>query len=149
MVPQAGTVVIGSVALTPESRKIVRKNMAVCSQDSLLFARSIRDNIWYGNPEPADDEMILKALVDVGLRDWFNDYTDGLDTIIAGESQVSGGQAQRLQLARLFCKNTREYVFLDEACSALDSRNRNLILKHMMRFLAGKTCVWVTHHEVC
>ena len=147
LLPAEGEVYIGSLQLTPATRSAARSRMALCSQDSLLFSRSLRENIWYGNPDPCDDDKILEVLDRVGMSVWYSELSSGLDHhMTAGESQVSGGQAQRLQLARLLCKNTH-YVLLDEALSALDSENRKRILKYLDTYLDGKTTLWITHNS--
>mmetsp|Transcript_10453 Transcript_10453/g.11988 ORF Transcript_10453/g.11988 Transcript_10453/m.11988 type:complete len:395 (+) Transcript_10453:274-1458(+) len=144
--PIEGEVWIGSTRMSSSTKYLIRTEMVMCSQDSLLFARSIRENVWFGNTTPFDDEKIMDVLERVGLGGWLSKQESGLDEVLAtGEHQVSGGQAQRLQLARLLCKNKR-YVLLDEACSALDSENRKRILKELKIYMKNKTTIWVTHN---
>ncbi|CAK8986154.1 ABC transporter B family member 12 (ABC transporter ABCB.12) (AtABCB12) (Multidrug resistance protein 16) (P-glycoprotein 12) [Durusdinium trenchii] len=147
--PSQGTIHFGQVRLEPSTLRGIRKTMAMVCQDSLLFARSLCENVWYGNDE-GDSQMRNKvrfALEQVGLLEWVDSFEDGLEhTLDLNESQVSGGQAQRLQIARLLCKDPA-VVLLDEPLSALDGRNRGLILSHLKEFLAGRTTVWITHND--
>ena len=142
-----GEIWFGSLEMNEDNREVIRDELAFCSQDSLLFARSIRENIWFGNSLDCDDNVILDSLSKVGLSDWLSKQPKGLNTVLTtAEKQVSGGQAQRLQLARLLCKN-KEYYLLDEACSALDSGNRTRIVGHLKRHMKNATVVWITHNS--
>ena len=148
MYPHSGEVRIGNLVMCDKNRAKIRDDMTVCSQESLLFARTIRENVWYGNVEPPDDTMIADALDRVGLSQWaFHEQENGLDTMLArGEGQMSGGQAQRLKIARLLCKD-KQYILLDEPCSALDSKNRNKVVAQLRKYLKQKTAIWITHHD--
>ncbi|GBG32692.1 ABC transporter B family member 3 [Hondaea fermentalgiana] len=119
--------------------------MGFVSQDSKLFARSIRENIWYGNEGSPDDDLIWEVLEQVGLATWVEGLRESLDTVLATERMVSGGQAQRLQIARLLCRKGVHYVLLDECMSALDPSMRAHVTIALQMFLRGKTALVITH----
>ncbi|GBG35169.1 Molybdate ABC transporter ATP-binding protein [Hondaea fermentalgiana] len=119
--------------------------MGFVSQDSKLFARSIRENIWYGNEGSPDDDKIWDVLEQVGLAKWVKELPAGLDTVLATERMVSGGQAQRLQIARLLCRTGVHYVLLDECMSALDPAMRAHVTIALRNFLSDKTALVITH----
>ncbi|GBG16195.1 ABC transporter ATP-binding protein, partial [Hondaea fermentalgiana] len=100
---QSGNVFYGNIALNDLTKHAIRKHMGFVSQDSMLFARTIRENIWYGNAGEPDDSVIWSVLENLGLGSWVHSLDDGLGTVLATERMVSGGQAQRLQIARLLC----------------------------------------------
>ncbi|CAK9044053.1 ABC transporter B family member 2 (ABC transporter ABCB.2) [Durusdinium trenchii] len=147
--PSRGTIHFGDARLRPFTFNAIRQYIAMVSQDSLLFARTIKENVWYGNDEndPHMRDKVCLALHQVGLLDWVNTLEGGIEhSLDLKENQVSGGQAQRLQIARLLCKDPA-VVLLDEPLSALDGHNRSVILSQMKEFLRGRTTVWITHND--
>src|SRR5262249_11822234 len=100
--------------------KSLREHIAVVAQDALLFSSSIRNNLLYARPD-ATDAMLEQALEMTNLGGFLHSLPDGLDTVIGERGfKVSGGQRQRLAIARAFLKDSR-IVVLDEATSAVDS----------------------------
>jgi ATP-binding cassette, subfamily B, putative efflux pump len=124
--------------------KSLRANVSLVSQDALLFSSSIRNNLIYARHD-ATDEMLWQALEMANLRDFVESLPDGLDTIIGERGvKVSGGQRQRLAIARAFLKDSR-IVILDEATSAVDSESENLIHDAMERLMDGRTVFLIAH----
>ncbi|GBG33465.1 ABC transporter B family member 6 [Hondaea fermentalgiana] len=104
--------------------------------------------IYYGSvvlETPPDDSKIWAILEQVGLAKWVESRKQGLDTVLATERMVSGGQAQRLQIARLLCREGLEYVLLDECMSALDPAMRATVTLALRAFLQNKTVLVITH----
>jgi ATP-binding cassette subfamily C protein CydC len=139
--------------VTPDSGSLSAwKDMKIAyvSQEQKLFARTIRKNVTHSvTPEMYSDEDVWSALAQAEIRDWVATLPYGLDTVLEdGEKTVSGGQLQRLHLAHLFCTcKDADFVILDEALSAVDEKNREILTERLQEFLRGKTAVVVTHHS--
>jgi len=124
--------------------KSLREHIALVAQDALLFSTSIRDNLRYARPD-ATDEMLQRALEMANLREFVDSLPRGLDTIIGERGfKISGGQRQRLAIARAFLKDSK-IVILDEATSAVDSVSENQIHKAMERLMDGRTVFLIAH----
>lgn len=126
-----------------------RLKIAYVAQDQKLFARSVRENITYGAVSPVSDKDAWAALKMANINEWVSTLPNGLDEVLEdGESMISGGQLQRLQLAHLFCTGKdANLVLLDEVLSALDHTSRNLLIDRLEIFLRGKTSIVITHHS--
>ncbi len=124
--------------------KSLRESVSLVTQDVLMFSASIRANLLYARPD-ATDEMLWEALELASLRDFVEQMPDRLDTIIGERGfKVSGGQRQRLAIARAFLKDSK-IVILDEATSAVDSQSENLIHEAMERLMEGRTVIMIAH----
>ena len=135
----------GRVIVAGESiPKKIREQVALVMQHNSLFPLSIRDNITCGHD--ISEDRIWEACQNARLTEWIKKLSDGLDTNVGERGgQVSGGQAQRIQIARALCKNA-PVILLDEPASALDQDTGDLVLKALKRLMDGKTVVHVTHH---
>jgi len=142
--PCAGHVFIDSVHLDAVLSSY-RSELAVVFQDSLLFARSIRENVCYGQQTPPTEEQTENALKMAGISEFVFSLPQGLETVLqSGELGLSGGQRQRLQLARLFMRNPR-VVLMDEPSSGLDATTCKHVVASMKQFLAGRTAIIASH----
>jgi subfamily B ATP-binding cassette protein MsbA len=140
----SGRVLIDGRDVRHYTLKSLRDNVSVVAQDALLFSSSIRDNLLYARPD-ASENMLRQALDLANMREFVEDLTAGLDTIIGERGmKVSGGQRQRLALARAFLKDSK-IVILDEATSAVDSESENLIHDAMDRLMEGRTVFLIAH----
>jgi ATP-binding cassette subfamily B protein len=98
--------------------KSLRESVSLVTQEALLFSASVRDNLLYARPN-ATEEALWQALESANLRDFVSSLPDGLDTIIGERGvRVSGGQRQRLAIARALVKHPEIYIF-DDSFSAL------------------------------
>lgn len=123
----------------------LRCQIAFVSQDTTLFAASVRENIAYGDLANASDEQILAALGEANALEFVARLPEGLDTVLREEGDdFSGGQRQRLALARAFLKNS-PVLILDEATSAQDPESESLIQQALQRILDGRTAVIIAH----
>lgn len=139
--PDCGTAVIAGEHF-PER---IRKQVALVMQNNSLFPLSIRDNITCGHNYP--DEMVWAACQNASLVKWIETLPDGLDTNVGERgNQVSGGQAQRIQIARALCKNA-SIILLDEPVSALDPDTGHSVLEALCNLTDGRTVIHVTHHQ--
>lgn len=118
--PQSGKVSYNNVALEDIDLEELRSQIGLVTQDTQLFAGTIRDNLKFVN-EHATDEELMKVLDQVAAQSLMQRADKGLDTVIGeGGVKVSGGEKQRLSIARALLRHPRLLVF-DEATSALDS----------------------------
>lgn len=138
-----GSVTIGGVELSDISEDSLMKNITYISHNSLLFKGTVRDNLLMGNPD-ADDAKLWDALKEVKL-DAFLSEQQGLDTAV-GEagSNFSGGQRQRLSIARALLHDTPIYIF-DEATSNIDVESENDIMELVMELSKTKTIILISH----
>jgi ABC-type multidrug transport system fused ATPase/permease subunit len=139
-----GRVLIDGKDVRHFTLKSLRESVSLVSQDALLFSASVRENLRYARPE-ATDEMMWQALELANLRNFVAELPQQLDTVIGERGvKVSGGQRQRLALARAFLKDSK-IVILDEATSAVDSESENLIHEAMERLMEGRTVFLIAH----
>ncbi len=140
----AGRVLIDGRDARHYTVESLRDSVSLVAQDALLFSASVRDNLLYARPD-ATDEMLWQALELANLRCFVEDLPEGLDTVVGERGvKVSGGQRQRLALARAFLKDSK-IVILDEATSGVDSESENLIHEAMERLMEGRTVFLIAH----
>lgn len=123
----------------------IRKRVAMVMQLPGLFPLSIRENITCGHP--VTEEKVWEAVRAAQLEEWVKELPDGLDSLVGERGgNLSGGQAQRIAVARAFAKDV-PVVLLDEPTSALDGETADALLRAMERLTEGKTVIHVTHRE--
>ena len=123
----------------------IREQVALVMQHNSLLPLSIRENITCGHD--IADETVWDACDNASLTKWIETLPKGLDTNVGERgNQVSGGQAQRIQIARALCKNA-PVVLLDEPVSALDKDTGDSVLDALKKLTDGKTVIHVTHHQ--
>lgn len=128
---------------TVEPRNL-RSHIGVVSQDPVLFATSIRENIRYGNPE-ATDEEVEEAAKQANAHDFITGFRQGYDTIVGERGTlISGGQRQRLAIARAIIKDPAILV-LDEATSALDTVSEKAVQEALERVMHERTVIMIAH----
>ncbi|KAJ3391687.1 ATP-binding cassette permease mdl1 [Entophlyctis sp. JEL0112] len=143
--PDSGSVSIdGHDLKTLDSSHLRDKFIAFVSQEPILFATTIRNNIAYGRPEATDAE-IRRAAEQANALDFIDSFPSGFDTY-TGEKGVaiSGGQKQRVAIARALLKDPR-ILLLDEATSALDASSEVLVQDSMARIVKGRTVITIAH----
>lgn len=138
--PCDGGIIEVNGARKPED---IRKHVAMVMQNPMLFPASIKDNITCGHP--MSDDVIMQACDAAQLSDWIAELPDGLDTFVGERGgKVSGGQAQRIAIARAIAKDA-PVILLDEATSALDDHTSNAVICALENLMKGKTVVSVSH----
>lgn len=142
--PSKGYVTLASVPIA-KIRDFIWDYFGLISQDSYIFAMSIIDNLRIGKIEATESE-IWDVLEAVDLKSYVETLPDGLNTM-ADEAglRFSGGQRQRLVLARVLLQNP-PIVVLDEPTVGLDPVTERVVLDTIQRVLADKTVVMITHH---
>lgn len=115
----SGAILVGGVDIREMNQKDLRDLIGFVSQKPVLFSGTVRDNITYGN-ESASDEEVLKALEIAQAKDFVLGLPEGLEAVVAqGGTNFSGGQKQRLSIARALVRRPAIYIF-DDSFSALD-----------------------------
>ena len=143
-VPTSGEIYFDGVPQSSVTLKSLREQIALVSQDIVLFDDTIAANIAYGN-EKATREDIEEAARAAYLMPFVETLPKGLDTPV-GEagSKLSGGQKQRISIARALLKNA-PILLLDEATSALDTESEKYIQKSLDELMKGRTTFVVAH----
>jgi ABC-type multidrug transport system fused ATPase/permease subunit len=146
--PSAGEILIDGVNINEINLRWLRSKIGNVEQKIELFDRSIRENILFGlsSGKKATEEELKKAVKDASLDEFISKLKDhGLDTMIGeGGIKVSGGERQRIGIARALIKDPKILIF-DEATSALDSINEKLIHDAINRGAVGRTTVIIAH----
>ncbi|KAF1880268.1 hypothetical protein Lal_00048904 [Lupinus albus] len=142
--PQKGEVLIDGINLKEFQLRWIRGKIGLVSQEPVLFACSIKDNIAYGK-EGAKIEEIRIATELANAANFIDKLPQGLDTMVGEHgTQLSGGQKQRIAIARAILKNPR-ILLLDEATSALDAESERMVQDALDRIMVNRTTIIVAH----
>jgi ATP-binding cassette, subfamily B (MDR/TAP), member 1 len=142
--PDSGAILFGHSELRDMDVRYLREHVAVVSQDPNLFDASISDNIKYGSRRLSEKD-IRRAAKAANVHDFIKTLPRGYDTMVGeNASLISGGQAQRLQIARALARRSK-LLILDECTSSLDSANQATVLETIQRAKVGRTTVMITH----
>lgn len=142
--PTKGEVAINNIGLNTISSVSWRNSCGVVMQDGFIFSDTIERNIITGDAQ-ADQQRLEIAIKAANIGDFIDSLPLGLQTKIgAAGSGISGGQKQRMLIARAVYKNPH-YVFFDEATSALDAENEKVIHDNLQDFYKGKTVLIIAH----
>jgi len=142
--PVAGSVQINGADLRDMSPGYLHENIGVVFQDTFLFAGTIYDNIAYAKPDASPEEIVAACKV-ANAHDFIMQTADGYNTYI-GENghSISGGERQRLAIARAIIKNP-SILILDEATSSLDVETESAIQESLGRIVKGRTTLAIAH----
>ena len=142
--PTAGTISLDGVPLTDLSFASLAAMVGMVTQESYLFAGTLRDNIAYGNPDATPAEIEAAATA-AAIHDRILEFEDGYDTVVGERGfRLSGGERQRISIARVLLSNPR-LLMLDEATSALDTASERLIQRALSDAMVGRTTLAVAH----
>lgn len=143
--PEQGTIRLDGESLSEISLKSLRDQIALVSQEVVLFNDSIYNNISYGSNSQFTKEEVLQAAKLANAFEFIAELPQGFDTQI-GENgtRLSGGQKQRLAIARAILKNAPILV-LDEATSALDNQSEKLVQEALDRLMTNRTTLVIAH----
>ncbi len=142
--PSNGSVRIGNADVKDISFHSLREALGVVTQDSHLFHDTIGANLLYAKPE-ASRKQVEQACVDAQIWSMITALPDGLDTVVGDRGyRLSGGEKQRIALARLLLKSPR-VVILDEATAHLDSESERAVHLALDSALSGRTSVVIAH----
>ena len=133
-----GVVRVGGIDVRNYDLDVLRNNVAVVLQKNVLFSGSIKDNLRWGNPDATDEEMVEACRL-ACADEFISTFPDGYDTYIEqGGANVSGGQKQRLCIARALLKKPK-ILILDDSTSAVDTRTDAMIRKAMSEYISSTT----------
>lgn len=139
----AGSITVGGIDLADISEESLMKNFTYISHQSYLFKGTVRENLLMGNPKASEEEL-WAVLERVNLAAFLRSE-GGLDTELKEKaSNLSGGQCQRLALARALLHDSPVYVF-DEATSNIDVESENDIMKEILHLAQSKTVILISH----
>lgn len=139
-----GSISLDGVDIRELTKKSLRDQMGLVTQDAILFNDSVRNNINLGSSN-ATDEEIIDALKVANAWEFVKDLPQGLSTTIGdGGGKLSGGQKQRLSIARAVLKNP-PIMILDEATSALDTESEQLVQKALENMMKNRTSIVIAH----
>ena len=139
-----GTINIDGQDISKVTQESLRRNIAYVAQESVLFHRSLAENIRYGKPD-ATPEQVEHAAKLATADEFIADLPDGYETMVGERGiKLSGGQRQRVAIARAILKNA-PILLLDEATSALDSESEKLIQDALEKLMHGKTSIVIAH----
>uniref|UniRef100_A0A0D6R1U7 Uncharacterized protein n=1 Tax=Araucaria cunninghamii TaxID=56994 RepID=A0A0D6R1U7_ARACU len=142
--PIAGQVLLDGHDLKTLNIKWLRDQIGLVSQEPVLFATSIQDNIMYGN-NSATPSQVIEAATAANAHGFISQLPNGYDTQTGERGvQLSGGQKQRVAIARAMLKNPK-ILLLDEATSALDSTSERLVQEALDLLMVGRTTIVIAH----
>jgi len=140
----SGNISIDGQNIHEVTQESLRNNIGIVPQDTVLFNHSIEHNIRYAKLD-ATDEEVQQAARHANIHDFITSLPDGYQTIVGERGlKLSGGEKQRIAIARVILKNPRILVF-DEATSSLDSRSEQLILEAMKAVAEKHTTLVIAH----
>ncbi|MFT3984645.1 MAG: ABC transporter ATP-binding protein [Lachnospiraceae bacterium] len=141
---QKGEISIGGRDIRDFTCDSLLKNISMVFQNVYLFHDSIRNNILFGNPNASEEELIAAAKA-AQCHNFISALPDGYDTLVGeGGSTLSGGEKQRISIARAMLKNA-PIVILDEATASIDPENEHLIQQAISSLTHGKTIIVIAH----
>lgn len=141
---QWGKILVDGQDIAQVTQDSLRDNISMVPQDTVLFHRSIKENIAYGNPDASDEEIVAAAKM-ARCHEFISKLSHGYDTTVGERGiKLSGWERQRVAIARAILENKRILV-LDEATSSLDSQSEHLIQEAMDEVIKNKTAIVIAH----
>lgn len=142
---QSGNILLDDLKIEDIELDCLRSQIAMVNQQVVLFDRSVRDNIAYGQLQNASDEQVIAAAKAAYAHDFIMQLPQGYDTVLGAQGlTLSGGQRQRIAIARAILKNAPILV-LDEATSALDNESEYFIQKAFEQAMQERTTIVIAH----
>ena len=140
----SGIIKIDGIDVQDATLDSLRRNIALVSQEITLFDDTVRANIAYGRPDASEKE-ITQAAKNAAAHDFIEAMSNGYDTYVGERgTKVSGGQRQRLAIARAMLKNA-PILLLDEATSSLDAESEREVQAALMELMKGRTTLVIAH----
>ena len=140
----SGTVTFDNIDVKKLDLTYLRQNIGIVSQETYLFNGTIRDNLLYAKPDATEEELI-DACKQANIYDFIEKQETGLDTVVGNRGlKLSGGEKQRISIARVLLKNPSLMIF-DEATSALDSISEQKIQDAIKPLIESRTSILIAH----
>lgn len=144
--PQHGYIEVDGQRLSECSLESIRENIGIIQQDVLIFDGTIKENLLLGNPKATDYELQVACKCS-GMDNFCKSLPNGINTVIGSNGvALSGGEKQRIAIARIYLKNPKIIIF-DEATSALDSETEIQIHQSWENILKGRTVIVIAHRQ--
>ena len=142
--PKEGYISVDNQNISQITLETLRKEIALVSQDIIMFDDTIKNNLIFANFEASEND-IVNACIKANCHNFISEMKDGYNTVV-GENGVklSGGQKQRISIARAILKNS-SIILLDEATSALDTESEKIVQEAMNNLSEDKTTVTIAH----
>lgn len=142
--PDEGMISVDGIDLRDLAFDSLASTVGFVTQESYLFAGSLRDNISYGRPDATHDEVVAAATA-AAIHDRIIEFDEGYDTVVGERGfRLSGGERQRIAIARVLLSDPKVLV-LDEATSALDTASERRIQEALGELISGRTTLAVAH----
>lgn len=142
--PQSGSITVGGHNLKELTCDSLLTNISMVFQNVYLFNDTVRSNILFGKPDATEEEMI-EAAKKARCHEFITALPNGYDTVIGeGGGTLSGGEKQRISIARAILKNA-PIIILDEATASIDPENEHLIQQAISELTRGKTVITIAH----
>jgi len=142
--PTSGTVRIDGVDAREADPRELRRHIAVVAQEPVIFATSVLENVRYGRPEAAEEE-VHAALETANALEFVSQLPEGLRSPLGERGvKLSGGQRQRIAIARAILAD-RSILLLDEATSSLDAQSEKAVQLALERLMRGRTTIVIAH----
>ena len=142
--PSSGTVKVDGIDVKAADPREVRSRIALVSQDAVIFAANVWENVRYGRPDATDAE-VRTACEAAFAREFIEAMPQGFETELGERGvKLSGGQRQRISIARAFLAD-RSVLLLDEATSALDAESERMVQLAMEKLMQGRTTLIIAH----
>jgi len=142
--PTSGRITVDGVDIRDATIASLRAQLGIVTQDTILFHDTVRNNIAYGRPD-ASNEDIEAAARAAHAHEWISAMPQGYDTVVGERgTKISGGERQRLAIARALLKNP-PILLLDEATSSLDMESERLVQEALERLMEGRTVLVIAH----
>jgi ATP-binding cassette, subfamily B, bacterial MsbA len=139
-----GAILVDDIDIRQASIASLRRQIAIVTQEPILFNDTIRNNIAYGS-RSASEQKIIQAAKDAYAYDFIMGFADGFDTTVGDMGgRLSGGQRQRICIARALLKDA-PILILDEATSSLDSESEEMVQKALENLMKGRTTFIIAH----
>ncbi len=139
-----GGIEIDGVNVKDYSFRFLRENIGIVSQDIYVFNGTVADNIAYAKPSGSREDIVRAAKI-ANAHDFIQKLPDGYDTIVgAGGTDLSGGEKQRLSIARAVYQDPK-ILILDEATASLDTETERLIQEGLEALIVGRTTIAIAH----
>lgn len=139
-----GSITIDGIDIRDVTLESLRRNIGMVQQDVYMFSGTVEENILYGKPDAAKEEVINAAKL-ANAHDFIMELENGYDTFVGERgAKLSGGQKQRISIARAFLKNP-PILILDEATSALDNESERLVQESLKILAKGRTTLIIAH----
>ncbi|KAE8452078.1 hypothetical protein EG329_002244 [Mollisiaceae sp. DMI_Dod_QoI] len=143
--PRSGSVLLDGKDISTLNLQDYRSQIALVSQEPVLYSGTIRDNIVLGAAEDVNEDAVVRACQDANIHEFITSLPDGLDTVVGSKGvMLSGGQKQRVAIARALIRDPK-ILLLDEATSALDSTSERVVQEALDAASRGRTTIAIAH----